>query len=145
MKITDSDIRKIEQLAEAWQVEMPDERFFINLPVKVLESVQVAPRPWWSIAAVPAGAVAAMVVFLGLGSFLTGREIVNNNRLARAAVERSVEDEDWEDIDGLLAEADQASVSGLHRYFKNSSLEKAASALDEYTLAAADDYSLSEE
>lgn len=139
MKINDSDIKKIERLADAWTMEMPDERFFINLPAKTLDKAAAVAKPWWARLAVPAGAVAAMVMLLAAGAFFAGREVRGADRLARAAAQWTSESADWEGIDQVLAEAHDAGMTGLHRYLDPSGLETAAAALDQddyYTLAS---------
>jgi hypothetical protein len=139
MKIIDSDIEKIERLAGAWSLEMPDERFFINLPAKVLDKAAASPRPWWTRVAAPAGAVAAMALLLAAGAIFAGREVRGTDRMFRAAAEWSSESADWDGIDRVLSEASEAGVSGLHHYLDPSGLETAVLAMDRddyYTLAS---------
>ncbi len=132
MKITDSDIRKIERLADAWEVQMPAESFFVNLPAKVMVQVREKPRPWWFRLPVPAGAAALMAVIAVAGFFIAGRDAARSRHLAKAAVEWDAEGRDWENLDRVLAEAQDAGVSDLHRYLDAAGLESAASTLDRY-------------
>jgi len=142
MKITDTDIKKIEQLSGTWQVEMPDERFFVNLPVKVLERALERPRPLWSRLALPAGAAAAAALMLGAGLAMTVGQARDNGRMMRAAAEWNSESDDWEHIDQALAEARESGVTGLHRYFDGSGLETAATAMELYPTGQESDYAL---
>lgn len=131
MKINDTDIKKIEHLAVAWEVRMPDERFFINLPAKVMEQAREDRRPWWLRLPVPAGAVALMAAMAVAGFLMAGRDAADSRHLAKAAVEWDAEGRDWENLDRVLAEAQDAGVSGLHRYLDTTGLESAASVLDQ--------------
>lgn len=147
MKINDSDIKKIERLADAWAMEMPDERFFVNLPAKVLEEAGRDSRPWWSLLGVgrlwPAGGAAAfMVLLLAVGMVFLEREVRGTDRLLTAAAEWSSESAGWDGIDRVLAEADAAGISGLHSYLDASGLETAASAVDQYPSSQDVDYVL---
>lgn len=130
MKLNDSDIKKIERLADCWEVRMPDERFFVNLPAKVLHQAAKAPSPWWARLTVPAGAVATIVLLLAFGFFGTLSEIRGTNSLTLAAVQLASESVDWEGIDLVLAEAKDAGISGLHHYLDPSGLESAAAVID---------------
>jgi len=103
MKISDSDIRKIEQLAGSWQVEMPDERFFANLAANVQERARSPARPWWRPMLAPLAGVLGMLLLLGFGWWQLSAGI-EQNRLAQAAADWSVERVDWENIDSVLEE-----------------------------------------
>jgi len=134
MKITDSEIRKIERLADVWQVEMPDESFFINLPAKVWERAEETKRPWLELL-VPAGALTALVIVLVLGLGYQAGQMARQQRLAMAAAQWLAEDADWEDIDRVIGQAREANISDLHRYFDDNSLVTAAAALESNTLS----------
>lgn len=133
MKINDSDIKKIERLADSWEVRMPDERFFINLPAKVMEQAGEEPRPWWLRLVLPAGAATLMAVLAIAGLFITGREALISRHFVNASVEWGAEGQDWENLDRVLAEAQDAGVSGLYRYLDATGLESAASAIEQYS------------
>ncbi len=142
MKITETDIKKIESLVDAWEVQMPDDRFFVNLPAKVLDGALKPRKAWWSRLPVPIGAAAAAALILAFGIFLAGREARGTGRLMLAAAEWSSESADWEGIDQVLAEAQNAGISDLHRYLDASGLESAASAVDQYANIQSLDYAL---
>lgn len=130
--ISNFDRQKIEELCDNWPVEMPDESFFANLSARVMEEVVETKRPWLE-GLIPVGAVAALVIILGLGLVYQASQMAAQKRLARAAAQWLAEDADWEDIDNVIGQARELNISGLHRYFDHNSLVTAATALETYS------------
>lgn len=94
------------KLMDAWQVEEPEERFFINLPVKVRESLTAAPVPWWRRMALPWTAVAGSMAILALVFALQlTRDIRCEKNLLSAATEWGIENYGWERVDEVLSQS----------------------------------------
>jgi hypothetical protein len=90
------------KLMDAWQVEDPEDYFFINLPVKIQESL--VPVPWWRKLSLPWGAVAGSMAVLALVfGFQLGRELRLEKNLASAAAEWGIENYGWERLDEVLS------------------------------------------
>ncbi len=127
--MNDSDIDKIERLADTWQVEMPEENFFINLPERVRQQAEIQKASWWETVGASLGAATAMVVILAIGAYFLGVGLGQQKRLMAAAAEWQAESASWEKIDMVLEEAQRVGVSGLHQYLSPDGVEKASLAL----------------
>lgn len=127
--------QKVLQLTENWKVEMPDERFFINLPVTVAESVRSKAIPWWQKGWTYWGSLAGvMTAVMLLFAWQLGSGLNADNKLVKAASEWGLDDYGWERVDEVLSLADQNSqiYSGTKDYDSTILLEYGVTEQDDY-------------
>jgi len=135
----DPTTQKLLQLAGRWEVEMPDERFFINLPVTVGESFRERPAPWWQKGWVYWGTLSgAMTAVMLLLVWQLGTGLNANNKLANAASEWGLDDYGWEKVDEVLAQSDQ--VVRQQNQLSSSLKDYGSAILLEYSTTEQDDY-----
>ena len=110
---------------------MPDERFFIHLPARIKELESQAEISWWQTLLIPIGAAAAMAAAAFMGAYLVAGHVRFADKLNRAAAEWSAATASWESIDRVLAEAHEAGIYHLDRYFDSEPLETAVLAIEQ--------------
>lgn len=133
--------QKVLQLAESWKVEMPGERFFINLPVTVAESVRSKAVPWWQKGWIYWGSLTGvMTAVMLLFAWQLGSGLNADNKLVKAASEWGLNDYGWERVDEVLSQADQnAQLSAsLKDYDSAILLEYGNTEQDDYQSATRD-------
>ena len=132
---TEETAAKLLQLAGSWEVEMPEDRFFINLPVVVTESLRAKPVSWWQKGWIYWGTLSgAMTAVMLLFAWQLGTGINANNNLAKAASEWGIDEYGWERVDEVLSQAGQSG--GLSPSFQTYGSE----ILLEHSLSGQDDY-----
>ncbi|MDP2807861.1 MAG: hypothetical protein Q8O74_06980 [bacterium] len=138
---TGGSTQKLLQLAGRWEVEMPSERFFINLPVVVGESLRKRPVSWWQKGWVYWGTLSgAMTAVMLLFAWQLGTGINADNNLAKAASEWGLDDYGWERVDEVLSQADQNTKlsASLKDYGSAILLEYSTGEQDDYQTATQD-------
>jgi len=138
---TEDTAAKLLQLAGSWEVEMPEERFFINLPVVVAEILRAKPVSWWQKGWIYWGTLSgAMTAVMLLFAWQLGTGINSSNKLVRAASEWGIDDYGWERVDEVLSQADQNTQlsSSLKDYSSEILLEYSISEQDDYQSATQD-------
>lgn len=132
----DHSTQKLLQLAGSWEVEMPDDRFFINLPVVVKESVRVKEISWWQKGWICWGTLSgAMTAVMLLFAWQLGAGISADNQLVKAASEWGLDDYGWERVDEVLGQ------SGSYAQVSSSLKDYDSAILLEYnSLTDQDDY-----
>ncbi|MHB8155907.1 MAG: hypothetical protein ACYDEQ_00685 [Desulfocucumaceae bacterium] len=132
---TEDTAAKLLQLAGIWEVEMPEERFFINLPVVVAESLRAKPVSWWQKGWIYWGTLSgAMTAVMLLFAWQLGAGINADNQLVKAASEWGLDDYGWERVDEVLSQAGQND--GLSRSLQTYGSE----VLLEYSISDQADY-----
>ena len=102
--------QNLAKLLDAWKVEMPEERFFINLPVVVAESLRAKPLSWWQKGWIYWGTLAgAMTAVMLLFAWQLGIGINADNKLVKSASEWGLDEYGWERVDEVLSQADQST------------------------------------
>lgn len=133
--------QNLAKLLDAWEVEMPEDRFFINLPVVVAESLRARPVSWWQKGWIYWGTLSgAMTVVMLLFAWQLGTGINANNNLAKAASEWGIDDYGWERVDEVLSQAGQSDglSPSLQTYGSEVLLEYSTSDQDDYQSATQD-------
>jgi hypothetical protein len=127
--------QRLLQLAGSWEVEMPEEKFFINLPVVVGESLRAKPASWWRKGWIYWGALSgAMAAVMLLFAWQLGAGIKADSRLVKAASEWGLDDYGWERVDEVLSQAGQSTELSASLKDYNSAI------LLEYSISDQDDY-----
>ncbi|MBI4727491.1 hypothetical protein HY768_09810 [candidate division TA06 bacterium] len=135
----DRTTQKLLQLVGSWQVEMPEDRFFINLPVMVEEKVKERPSSWWQKGWIYWGALSgAMTAAVLLFAWQLGTGISADGRLARAASEWGLDDYGWERVDEVLVQSGQ--VAQQQNQLSASFQTYGSEVLMEYSVSEQDDY-----
>ncbi|MBU1355970.1 MAG: hypothetical protein KJ620_05340 [Candidatus Edwardsbacteria bacterium] len=126
-KIT-SDL-ELFAILDKWQVEMPDQQFFANLPAVVQQAALKPSRPWWSAVLAPLPVTSfIMVAALAFGIATIQSRISSDNRISLTAAHWASEKYGWSNIDEALeAVAQDIPVS------QNNSHEKYLSTLQKGT------------
>ncbi|MDO9390854.1 MAG: hypothetical protein Q7U71_03665 [bacterium] len=138
---TEDTAAKLLQLAHSWEVEMPEDRFFINLPVVVAESLRAKPVSWWQRGWIYWGTLSgAMTAVMLLFAWQLGTGISANNNLAKAASEWGIDDYGWERVDEVLSQAGQNDglSPSLQTYGSEVLLDYSTSDQDDYQSATQD-------
>jgi hypothetical protein len=142
---TDPTAQKLLQLADRWEVEMPSDKFFINLPVTVGQSLRERPAPWWQKGWVYWGTLAgSMAAVMLMFAWQLGTGISAGNHLAKAASEWGLDDYGWERVDEVISQADQNTQqqnrlsSSLQTYGTDVLLEYGVTDQDDYRTATQD-------
>ena len=138
---TEDAAAKLLQLAGSWEVEMPEERFFINLPVAVGEKLRERPASWWQKGWVCWGTLSgAMTAVMLLFAWQLGAGIKADNQLVKAASEWGLDDYGWERVDEVLSQADQNTrlSSSLQTYDRAILMEYSTNDQDDYQAATQD-------
>ncbi len=133
--------QNLAKLLDAWEVEMPEDRFFINLPVVVAESLRAKPVSWWQKGWIYWGTLSgAMTAVMLLFAWQLGSGINSSNKLVRAASEWGIDDYGWGKVDEALSQADQNTQlsSSLKDYSSEILLEYSISDQDDYQSATQD-------
>jgi hypothetical protein len=145
IKNQDSSTQKLLQLAGSWEVEMPDERFFINLPVTVGEKLRKRPVSWWQKGWIYWGALSgAMTAVMLLFAWQLGTGLRAEDTLSQAASEWGLEDYGWERVDEALVQSDQVPrqqnqlATSLQTYGDAVLLEYGTTEQDDYQTATQD-------
>jgi len=138
---TEDTTAKLLQLTGSWEVEMPEDRFFINLPVMVTEKLRERPASWWQKGWIYWGALSgAMAAVMLLFAWQLGAGITAGNNLAQAASEWGLDDYGWERVDEVLSQADKSTElsSNLKEYSSQLLLEYSITDQDDYQTVTQD-------
>ncbi|MBI5805607.1 hypothetical protein HZA73_06130 [candidate division TA06 bacterium] len=141
IKNQDLAAQKLLQLAGNWEVEMPEDRFFTNLPVVVAESLRAKPVSWWQKGWICWGTLSgAMTAVMLLFVWQLGTGINANNNLDKAASEWGIDNYGWERVDEVLSQAGQSAElsSSLKDYNSAILLDYSISDQDDYQSATQD-------
>jgi hypothetical protein len=136
---------ELSLILDKWQVEMPDQQFFINLPAVVQQAALKPDRPWWRAVLAPLPVTSfIMAAVLAIGIATIQSRISTDNRISLTAAHWASENYGWSNIDEALkamAEDVPASRDDSHEKYL-STLQKgtylygtddAAQLLDELT------------
>lgn len=94
---------KLAALLEQWQVEMPNQQFFINLPAMVQRAALKPAKPWWSFIFAPMPVTSfIMVISLVFGIATMQTRISTDKRLSLTAARWASENYGWANIDEAL-------------------------------------------
>ena len=126
-------------MLDAWEVEMPEDRFFINLPVTVEENLRAKPVSWWQKGWIYWGALSgAMTAVMLLFAWQLGTGLKADDNLSQAASEWGLEDYGWERVDEALVQSDQ--VPRQQNQLATSLKDYGSAILLEYSISEQDDY-----
>jgi hypothetical protein len=119
----------LSAILDKWQVEMPDQQFFANLPAVVQQAALKPSRPWWSAVLAPLPVTSfIMVAALAFGIATIQSRISSDNRISLTAAHWASENYGWSNIDEALESvAEDAPVT------RNNSHEKYLSTLQKET------------
>jgi len=100
-------------IMDKWQVEMPDQQFFVNLAVVVQQEAMKKPRPWWSTVFAPMPVTSFLILFaLAFGITAMQSRISADRKLSLTAANWASEHYGWSNIDEALeALAEENPVS----------------------------------
>jgi hypothetical protein len=137
--------QNLAKMLNAWEVEMPGERFFINLPVTVGERMRERPVSWWQRGWVYWGALSgALTAVILLFAWQMGTALKADDSLAKAASEWGLDDYGWERVDEVMAQSDQVTrqqnriSAGLQNYSSEVLLEYGVTDQDDYQTVTQD-------
>ena len=90
-------------MMDKWQVEMPDQQFFVNLPATVQTAVAKAEKPWWSLILAPLSITSfVLAAVLSFSVFNMHASIRTDKNMSLAAANWVSEKYGWSNIDEAL-------------------------------------------
>lgn len=94
---------ELSLILDKWQMEMPDQQFFINLPTLVQQAALKPGKPWWSVVFAPMPVTSfIMVVSLAFGIVTMQARISTDNKISLTAARWASENYGWSNIDEAL-------------------------------------------
>jgi len=90
-------------IMDKWQVELPDQQFFVNLAAVVQQEATQKPRPWWSTVLAPMPVTSFLMLFiLTFGITAMRSRISADRKLSLTAANWASEHYGWSNIDEAL-------------------------------------------
>ncbi len=94
---------ELSAMMDKWQVEMPDQQFFANLPAVVQQAAMKPAKPWWSFVFAPMPVTSfIMVAALAFGIVTMQSRISTDKRISLTAARWASESYGWSNIDQAL-------------------------------------------
>jgi len=94
---------ELSAMMDKWQVLMPDQQFFANLPALVQQAAMKPAKPWWSFVFAPMPVTSfIMVAALAFGIVTMHVRISTDKRISLTAARWASENYGWSNIDQAL-------------------------------------------
>lgn len=116
---------QIYNMIDKWEIEMPEQQFFINLPALVQQAALKPKKPWWSVVFAPMPVTSFIMLFiLAFGIVTMQSRISTDKKISLTAAKWASENYGWSNIDEALE-----VIAGEMPSTQNSTQEKYLSTL----------------